>query len=121
MTNASSAQVPRNGDTWQQIKRTRLRWLQRMSIPEGFPARLSDDQLTATLDEWITGYSRLYGDVSPQLPELKLALINAGLQEQARRETAERPRHPRRRQHPRTVLAIAIVTLVATVVLTFVD
>lgn len=99
------------------------------TIPDGFPAGLSDTQLAAIVDEWIAGYAKLYGDVGPQLPELKLALINAALQEQSRRETAELRRVSQNTARSAIIslrvaqaaLAIAALTLVATVVLTFVD
>jgi hypothetical protein len=57
-------------------------------IPEGFPSRLTDEELVAVLNEWIRAYGELYGDLTRQLTDLKLTLIGAGLQEQSRREFA---------------------------------
>lgn len=80
-----------------------------MTVPDGFPARMSDDDLANTVDEWISGYSRLYGDVGQQLPELKLALIGAALQEQSRRESAGL------RSSAKTSLRVALIALLVAV------
>jgi hypothetical protein len=53
-------------------------------IPEGFPARLTDDELTEAIEEWSSEYRTRY-DTST-LPELIVAFINTASQEQLRRE-----------------------------------
>lgn len=59
-----------------------------LEIPEGFPSRLTDEKLAAVLKRVDSGIQGLYGDLTRQLPELKLTLIGAGIQEQSRREVA---------------------------------
>jgi len=53
-------------------------------IPEGFPARLTDDELVQAIEEWSEEYRTRYEKST--LPELIVAFINTASQEQLRRE-----------------------------------
>jgi hypothetical protein len=57
----------------------------RIEIPEGFPSRLTDDELSEFVDRWVRDYAEMYGDPSYHLPELKLAFMRMALEEQTRR------------------------------------
>jgi hypothetical protein len=57
------------------------------ALPEGFPSALSDADLTETLDAMLNDFGETATAFRSMLPELRLAAINAGLQEKARRET----------------------------------
>ena len=79
------------------------------SLPAGFPSRVSDEELSTTLDAMIEEIQGL-GDFRGHQPALKLALLQAGLQEQSRREAA------RSLKVALIALAIAALTLIATVI-----
>jgi hypothetical protein len=48
-------------------------------VPEGFPSRLSDDELAEAIEQWSVEYRTRYPN--SKLPEL--AFINSALQEQS--------------------------------------
>jgi hypothetical protein len=50
-------------------------------VPEGFPSRLSDDELAEAIEQWSVEYRTRYPN--SKLPELILAFINSALQEQS--------------------------------------
>ena len=78
-----------------------------MEVPDGFPAVLPDDQLDATIHEWMREYREIWPE--SRLPELVIGFINAGLQEQARRELVASTKAARR------VLLVAVVTLLVAI------
>jgi hypothetical protein len=53
-------------------------------VPEGFPSRLSDDELVAAIANWMAEYRARFATTG--LPELILAFVNTASQEQLRRE-----------------------------------
>jgi hypothetical protein len=55
-------------------------------IPQGFPAKLSDDELADSIEEWFAEYRHRYSTTT--LPELLLGFVNAASQEQLRRQVA---------------------------------
>lgn len=56
-------------------------------VPDDYPHGLSDDGLAQAIEEMVAGSLVRFGlDFEKLLPELQLALIQAGLQEQSRRE-----------------------------------
>jgi hypothetical protein len=57
----------------------------RIEIPDGFPSRLTDDELSEFVDRWVSLYTQMYGDPSAHLPELKLGFMRMALEEQTRR------------------------------------
>ena len=81
-------------------------------LPAGFPSKLSDDELDATIDKWITEYREIWP--TSKLPELSLALVNSGLQEQSRRQVAASARSAARAA--RWVVGIASLTLLVAVI-----
>jgi len=81
----------------------------RIEIPDGFPDRLTDGQLSEFVDEWIRNYTHLYGDPSAHLPELKLGFIRLALEEQTRREIAASARSAAAAASK--VVVIAVLTL----------
>jgi hypothetical protein len=83
-----------------------------MEVPDGFPAALPDDQLDATIREWMREYREIWP--TSRLPELVIAFIAAGLQEQARRELVASTKAARR------VLVVAVLTLLIAVATLFV-
>jgi hypothetical protein len=60
-------------------------------VPENYPFAMSDEALQAAVGEMLETTRSVYSGVSfaKALPELKLAIVMAGLQELSRRETAE--------------------------------
>ncbi len=81
-------------------------------LPAGFPSKLSDDELAATIDEWISEYRTIWP--TSKLPELSLALVNSGLQEQSRREVVASAKSAA--QAARWVVVIAGLTLAVAVI-----
>ena len=56
-------------------------------LPDGFPHKLTDDELDEALDSLLVAVRTRYGDaVGGWLPELQLALVTAALNEHTRRE-----------------------------------
>jgi hypothetical protein len=60
-------------------------------VPEDYPFAMSDAALRAALAEMLETTRSIYGGTSfaRALPDLKVAIIMAGLQELSRRETAQ--------------------------------
>jgi hypothetical protein len=81
-------------------------------LPAGFPSKLSDDDLAAAIDEWIAEYREIWP--TSKLPELSLAFVNSGLQEQSRREVAASAQSAARAAQ--FVVGIAGLTLLVAVV-----
>jgi hypothetical protein len=85
---------------------------------EGFPSKLSDDDLAAVIDEWIAEYRSIWP--TSKLPELSLAFVTSGLQEQSRRELAASARSAARAAQwvvgiAGLTLLVAVLTLVVTI------
>jgi len=55
-------------------------------VPDGFPSRLTDEQLASSIEEWSAEYRHRWPEST--LPELVIAFINTASQEQLRREVA---------------------------------
>jgi hypothetical protein len=104
------------------------------AVPEGYPFRLDDDELEETLDGMMDPSSWPgFDNFSRLLPELKTALLLAGLQEHSRRETAElrlltqEASESTIRMAKRSLavayaaLVVALVTSVASIVIAFVN
>jgi hypothetical protein len=53
-------------------------------VPEGFPSRLTDEQLAESIEEWSAEYRHRWPQST--LPELVIAFINTASQEQLRRQ-----------------------------------
>jgi hypothetical protein len=97
------------------------------AIPDGYPFTLNDQDLDDAL-ETMLGDLGSWPRFSTLLPELKLMIIAAGIQERTRRETEELRRVARdaadiaRRTSTRALwislaaLAVALVTLVVAIV-----
>jgi hypothetical protein len=86
------------------------------AVPEGYPFQLSDPQLEEALRGMLDpGCWPGFDDFSRLLPELKLALLAAGLQERARREMALSATRALRVAY--CALAVSLATLVVSVVL----
>jgi hypothetical protein len=81
-------------------------------LPEGFPSNLSDTELAEAIDEWIAEYRKTWP--TSKLPELSLAFVNSGLQEQSRREVAASARSAARAAQ--LVVGIASLTLLVAVI-----
>jgi hypothetical protein len=85
-------------------------------VPEGFPFRLTDDELDAALHEMgNVGAWPGYDDFNRILPELKSALLSAGLAERQRRDLAASARHML--AVAKLTLAVVVVTLLTSIVL----
>jgi hypothetical protein len=86
------------------------------AVPEGFPFRLTDEELEHVLDEMAEPANWPgFDDFRLLLPELKLALLASGLRERDRREGAASA--ARALFVAWAALAVAAVTLVASVVI----
>jgi hypothetical protein len=58
-------------------------------LGEGFPSKLSDDELLAKGEEIVTAFRGIYGNrADTWLPELQLALLTVVISEQSRRQLA---------------------------------
>lgn len=87
-------------------------------VPQGYPFATSDADLKATLGGMMDPASWPgFDDFGRLLPELKLALLAAGIQEQARRESAATSARSIRIAY--AALGVAAVTLVVSVVIAF--
>jgi hypothetical protein len=85
-------------------------------VPQGFPFRLTDAELEQALGEMgNVGARPGYDDFDRLLPELKSALLVAGLTERQRRDLAASANQTI--TVARLTLAIAIVTLLASIIL----
>lgn len=86
-----------------------------LTVPDGFPFELDDAKLDASLTRMIEDFRRTSPEV--RLPELKLAIIQAGLQERSRRETEQLRRATERSARAATLAAwVAVGVTVASVV-----
>ena len=85
------------------------------AVPVGFPFQLDDEQIDKTIQEML-GPENWPGfdDFGALLPELKVALLAAGLRERQRREQAASA--ARALQVTWAILAVSIVTLIVAVV-----
>ncbi len=89
------------------------------AVPEGYPIGLNDAELEQALESMLDPSSWPgFDNFERLLPELKTALLMAGLQERARRETVQLRREAARdRRLAYVVLAVAVATLVASIVI----
>lgn len=55
-------------------------------VPDGFPSRLTDEQLAESIEEWTAEYKHRWPEST--LPQLVIAFINTASQEQLRRQMA---------------------------------
>lgn len=85
------------------------------SVPVGFPFQLDDEPLDRAIREMLEPENWPgFDDFSALVPELKVALLAAGLREQQRRDQAVS--NARALQATWAILAVSIVTLVVAVV-----
>jgi hypothetical protein len=80
-------------------------------LPEGFPNRLSDEELDTAVAELTAAATKITR--TRVLPELQLALVTAALSEQSRRELASSSRIAR------VSLAVAALALAVAVIALF--
>lgn len=58
-----------------------------MPLPDEYPFLLPDDELAAETNELFETFREVYSvDFKKLLPELQLAIVQAGIQEQSRRD-----------------------------------
>jgi hypothetical protein len=86
-------------------------------VPDGYPFRLEDEDLKNTLAEMMNpaSWPGFADEFSRLLPELKLALLSAGLQEQARREAKKTA--ARTLIVTYAILSVSVLAVVAAVVI----
>jgi hypothetical protein len=81
-------------------------------VPAGFPSRLSDEELAASIESWIAEYRTVYPKST--LPELILAFVNTASQEQLRRQSNKAAREAR------FVAAIALLVSILSLIVALV-
>jgi hypothetical protein len=85
------------------------------AVPQGFPFQLNDTELDEALEDMLDPASWPgFDNFSRLLPELKLALLAAGLQERERREAAASARRALTVAY--AALVVAAATLIASIV-----
>jgi hypothetical protein len=85
------------------------------SVPVGFPFQLEDEQLDAAIREMLDPQNWPgFDDFAHLLPELKIALLAAGLQERQRREQAASAQRALLAAY--AILAVSVVTLIVAVI-----